>query len=483
VKRSWFLVVAVPLLVALVSGRPWWVLAPSVALALLLLALNRRGVRMRFHLEALRWPAILAIALPVALNEVVAELLAHATGLRPRTLDLPVGQLLLVVLLTVLHSTSVASEFSTGTASTWLTQPRSLRWLVAERWLASVVLALTAVATVVAFEPEALESSLFAAMMGAAIGGFALVIALLLKDPFAALVTSLICLGALLAGVTWLSHDHEVAPMLLVAPTSIGLVVFAIVRARELIWRPLPTLAVRPGRAIGRTTPLKALLRKEVRLHVLPGAAMLASALACALANRLDRPMVAAFGGSVVALLAGIGAISEERHHHTMSNDVAVLPHRFVWRVKLGVMASVAALGGFVLPVVEGNLTHDLVEYGLVVSLAMVAGLVGAAVAKDLTRAFAGALGLAVGGVIVWSVGFRVVNRSFTDGPIPSLLGVLVPGLMLVGVGLSVGRRAWLLGGLSRRANVEGWVAFLSAGVVGGVVQRAVAAALSAAGG
>ncbi len=488
-NRSWIVVVALPLLVALVAHSPWLALAPSVGLGVLLLALGsgRRFVRLRLHLEQLRWPAIVAITAPIALDTALAQAVAHTVGVAPRSVNGPAGQVVLVLALTSLHSTSVASEFSSGTALTWLAQPRGVRALVAERWFAALVVSVVAVATLIAFEPEVVEGDVFGAACAAALGGVALAAALLLKDPFAALVVSLLATGVQLAALSWFNdHLAPISPAVAMVPLSVGALLGVFARPRALIWKSAPALRPRVGASVGRTTPLVALLRKELRLHELPGVAALAAALGWLLVTGPDAPMVAGFGGVVVGLLAGIATISEERHHGTTWNDVAVLPTRLVWRVKLGVTAAVTGLGGIVLPVALGALKSRvipsladqlsaLLDYGLLVSLAMVLGLVCATVTKDLTRAFAGALGLALVGAIVWSLGFRLAARPFAtvvEGrSLATLASSVVPALMLLVLGVALGRRAWLFGGLTRRASLEGGAIFLSAGVVGGLVQ------------
>lgn len=432
-KRSWALLLLGPLAMWLMAGASPWALLPGRGLTdrasplcllpgLGLLALrfvasrDRRLLRLGAHLDQLRWATITAFVTPAG-----AMLLGYSLSNQPFAAEIEGGSFTLYVVLCALQVIGVASEFRDGTSAQWLTQPRSLRWLLAERVLASTLASAAALGTLAIAVPALVDAHSFGLVVAAALGGAGLISSLSTREPVAATVTSGVLLSAPALLWAWHSDSTEVIDASLTVPLaawSLALLVLGFWQARRLMLAPEPRLPSVKTRGVGRTTPLGALVRKELRLQVFT--VLVGSFAAISL-----RVMLAGFGAFpgqldpslffavLIGLLSGLISISEEHHHGTLHADALALPTAIVWRTKVSVAALVNLLVAVVLPLalfVDQRSPSGGALFVLQATVAMVSmtvGLVAASAAKQLSRAiFVGLLLMLVvqlsSGALAW---------------------------------------------------------------------------------
>jgi hypothetical protein len=195
------------------------------------------------------------------------------------------------------------------------------------------------------------------------------------------------------------------------------------------------------------------------------------------------RPAATVLGGLMAAALAGLSAISEERQLGTWLADAAAVPLALGWRVKTGTAFAVAALGGILLPcsllaVSPGfgpglagftpgpRLVTEVLGLAMVVLVATALGLLCAALTGDLMHAFVGLLGAGAAALVVFLAGVllghgavgaleellpwpRSVGESLLGRALDQAIGLSAP-LLMVAVALTVARRAWPIGAVSK---------------------------------
>ncbi len=399
--RSWFLLPLVPLTLWLFAGGAPLAMAPALTLLTLRLAV-RRG-RLGAHLEQLRWPTMTAIAAPPGVM-----FFSWSLSNGPFVSGLEVGCFTLFVVLCAMQVTGIASEFREGTAAQWLTQPESLRRLLAERVVAATITSLTALATLGLAFPAVASTHAFGLAAAAALGGAGVLASLSTREPVAAAVTNGVLLSAPPLLVAWLRDSEEIIDASATLPLigwSLLLLALGFWQARRLLLRPEPTLPSLRWPGAGRTTPLKALARKELRLQVFTlvvGAFAVIALRLATLAARGGAFDASSFFAWTIGLLSGLVAISEEHHHGTVYTDALTLPASTVWRTKVVVSALATLVAAVVLPLLLFSHLH-LPDGGIV----PLDGLI---------------LGQAAPAVLAMSIGFaaatatRQLNRSLFVG-------------------------------------------------------------------
>jgi hypothetical protein len=485
-KRSWALVLLGPLALWLMAGASPWALTDRASVlcllpGLALLALrfvasrDRRLLRLGAHLDQLRSATLTAFVAPAG-----AMLLGYSLSNQPLAAEIEGGSFTLYVVLCALQVIGVASDFRDGTSAQWLTQPRSLRWLLAERLLASTLASMAAVGTLAIAVPDLLGAHTFGLVLAAALGGAGLISALSTREPVAATVTSGVLLSAPALLWAWRSESTEVIDAALTVPLaawSLALLVLGFWQARRFMLTPEPRLPSWRTRPVGRTTPLNALVRKELRLQVFT--VLVGSFAAISL-----RVMLAGFGAFpgqldpslffavVIGLLSGLISISEEHHHGTIHADALALPTSIVWRTKVSVASAVNLLVAVVLPLAlfedqrAPALGAAFVLQATVAAVSMTVGLVAASAAKQLSRGVFIGLLLLLGlqlasGALMW-LGDELVKPlealiahlgARPHGVTMSLAGVVALGGLtwasaLGAACLAVARRTWLTSAL-----------------------------------
>jgi hypothetical protein len=482
-SRTWFLIVLVPAL-ALVAGLlPYTALiTPALLLALVVLAARTpRLLQLKHGLEQLRGLAIASFTLlpaGLALGHWLGETAGPAEAVT-------FGALFAVAALGV---TGIASEFSQGTAPTWLTQPRSLRALLLERYAPGVLVSILLLGALVAGEPKVLRAVALVPVLSVVFGGFALAAALEVKEPLAAMLAVFIFAST---GV-----EPHVAPVVPVV-SAIALV-WVLVRPRRWLHARLPGLP-HVGFAPGRSSPWRALVMKELRLQSLC-LGLLANMV---LAWFLTPPelQLALFLGPPCAALAGVSAVAEERYHRTQWLDSGALPSALAWRVKVGVVLTLAVVCGALVPC--GLLALGPANYAESAwftlgwcLLSLVAAALGLASASSMTtegstsmRAFVVTLGLGAWALIIVLAGNLIPWFGLQAVTLPNLRGALADqtyqvarvllfgaplGLLFV-LSLGVARRGWVAGGVPLRVMARASALVSVAALVTGVAHQVLA--------
>lgn len=475
----------------LLSSQLWAAAPAGVVLALVGLAHHHRAPRawgrVVKELRQLRLPALALLvgtgllALPVA-----TEILGPAASAS--------ADAVMVLASSLTVATTFGLELESPLLLEYLVRPLSRRRLMAEKWLLSGVVLAAAVA-----QYAALSASWLMALGSAilALGVVPLLVARARQALFAALASA-----GLSGALAWLPG----------LPEAMGLVAAALVAAVSgvVFWRSIDALASEPsaqellGRLFalrGRRSPLRALVAKEVQLHV--GVLVVTAVLLAAwVAQRVVSLGATATGvtlhflGLVLAAWSGVAPILGEERYGTRDLDRAVLPTGAVWGAKVVVSLGLTELCGVVLPGLLASATgvrasgQEWLEWAALGALVTSVGLVASATVRDLSRAFlatlaaSGALLMLFGGCLL--LGLRVMPY------VPEGAGVLMAevgpearrwlmALLLilelgagVWVALGVAHRAWLMTGVGLKALHRPFIGLAGLSLMAGVVQAVV---------
>jgi hypothetical protein len=339
----------------------------------------------------------------------------------------------------------------------------------------------------VAAEPKVLRAVALVPVLSVVFGGFALAAALEVKEPLAAMLAVFIFAST---GV-----EPHVAPV--VPVVSAFALAWVLLRPRQWLHARLPGLP-HLGFAPGRGSPWRALLMKELRLQSL-SLGLLANMV---LAWFLTPPelQLALFLGPPCAALAGVSAVAEERYHRTQWLDSGALPSAVAWRVKVGVVLTLALVCGALVPC--GLLALGPANYAESAwftlgwcLVALVAAALGLASASAMTtegstsmRAFVVTLGLGawtlfvvVAGNVVGWLGVDAIGVGPLRGALNEQSSQLARDLLLVApvallfvLALGVARRGWVMGNVPTRLVAKTAALVSVVALVAGVAREVV---------
>lgn len=484
---SWFLVLIGPLFLAVRGFMAPAALVPLVGL-LGLVGAVRREARWRAWFEELR---VLAV---VGLN-----LLAVAAALDLADASQPPQGVVFAALFFVcgVGVMGVASEFSRATVDQWLLAPRSLRRLLAERQAPAVVVSACALAMVALSGPQVAKADAFLPAVAVTLGGLPVVVSLLTREPLRAWLVVFMVSSLFVQRPAW-------APFMVAA--SVGSWLLVLVRPRELMhvqprsvgW----TVGARPRSGAWRALVWKELMLQRFSLVLAP-----VVLVAIALSPRDQATAVAFFSGLLVAGVAGLTSVLEERALRTQWADAMVVTTRDAWRVKMLVTFAAAVVAGVVLPCAVLSvhpgfgsgveqlhwttwLGLDVLGFLGVVCVATAMGVVCATLARDLVWAVTGLFGIAaltlITFVLVAMQGTNAasgllqsgwVRPSVFDaqvGPMVAFVVTRVPEWVMVVTFVVLGRKAWLTGVLPRAAWLKGAAAVIISMYVGALLRSMV---------
>lgn len=426
-------------LVLLVPGlfaRSFAAVVPAAALLVLIAFANRRGWRVRFELEGLRSLALITMVSPVALIGFMRAMAGKPVE------ELPIAFFMLALAAVTLQASALSSEFTSKTASTWLAQPLGLSRLVFEKWAVAAGVSLCSLAQIALIAaPSAPDVFFVGPMLACLLGGFTVPLALVFKETLAAAFLSLLAVMVPLMGMVTLRADLEhpdaadpwVAAVCWALPVVSALSVLGSTRRA----RTLLLVAVPEARSVefspGRTSALRAQVMKELRLQGPAAGLMVGMVLMWVVARGEPRTAVTLLLGLVVAALAGITPTMSEKQYGTQVTELALLPSRWVWRVKTLVSSLVTVVGGVVLPgallllspgpeaLLGRSPIGAMVNWSLGVAAVFALGLASAAFFHELKNAFA----FVVAGVQVlfFTVIFSTVFGHFVGGWLGEKLG------------------------------------------------------------
>lgn len=437
-------------LVLLVPGlfaQSWVGVLPALVLLGVIALANRRRWRVRFELEGLRFLSLITMVSPVALIGFLRLMAGKPVE------ELPISWFMLGLASVTLQASASSSEFTSKTASTWLAQPLSLSRLVFEKWAVAAGVSVCSLAQIeLIVRPSAPDVFFVGPMLACVLGGFTVPLALVFKETLAAAFLSLLAVLVPVMGMVTLCGDleHPDAADPWVAAVCWALPVVSALsgwvstrRARALLLVSVPearSVEFSPG----RTSALRALVMKELRLQGPAVGLMAGMVLLWSLTRGEPRTAVTLLLGLVVAALAGITPTMSEKQYGTQVTELALLPSRWVWRVKTVVSSVVTLVGGVALPgallllsagpeaLLGRSPIGAMVNWSLVVAAVFTLGLASAAVFHELKNAFA--FVVAGAQVLFFTIVFSTVFGHFVGGWLGEKLGWFDAGEQFKGV-------------------------------------------------